>query len=146
MGNTLSNQLYFVEYNIGIQICKYFKLPINNCTPHASVPNSFYNNVLHMVKCLNITLKELTEGSVNSIYKRIIYNINRHMEGFKSHCIVSKILPSYLQSFNYKLHFHLLPLKTMFSSKSGDLIMTAAVIFVGLDQNLHSIFLDHVKS
>ena len=36
------------------------------------------------------------------------------MINFKSHRILSKVLPSYLKSFNYKAHFNLLPLKSMY--------------------------------
>ena len=113
-GVDLPDHLYFVEYNIGFQLCNYFGFPVNNSTPHAATPNSFYNNVLRMIRWLRITVKEMTEGGVNCIYRRIIYNLNVCNKGFKSHRILSKVLPSYLQSFNYKLHFNLLPLKTMF--------------------------------
>ena len=110
----LPSNLYFVEYNIGFQLCNHFSIPCNNSTPHAIVPNTFYNKSLQMIRHHNLTLKELTEGSVNSIYKRIIYDLNRTMINFKSFRILSKVLPSYLQTFNYKAHFNLLPLKSMF--------------------------------
>ena len=106
--------LYFVEYNIGFQVCNYFGISCNNSTLHAVIPNSFYSNILLLIRRYNITLKELSEGSVNSIYKRIIFDFNRCMINFKSFRILSKCLPSYLQSFNYKVHFNLLPLKSMF--------------------------------
>ena len=106
--------LYFVEFNIGLQLCTYFDILCNNNTPHAPRPNSFYSNTLQIIRHHNLTLKELTEGSVNSIYRRIIYDANRVRINFKSHRILSKVLPSYLQTFNYKAHFNLLPLKSMF--------------------------------
>ena len=110
----LSANLFYVEYNVGLQLCNYFGIPFNNSTPHAAIPNAFYSNVLQIIHTFNITYKELTEGSINSIYKRIIYDSNRSMINFKSHRILSKVLPSYLQSFNYKAHFNLLPLKSMY--------------------------------
>ena len=106
--------LYFVEYNVGLQLSTYFNIPCNNNTPHAIVPNAFYSNTLQLIRHHNVTLKELTEGSVNSIYRRIIYDANRVMINFKSHRILSKVLPSYLKTFNYKVHFNLLPIKSMF--------------------------------
>ena len=112
--NVLPCNLYFVEYNIGFQLCNYFGISCNNNTPHASIPNAFYSNTLQLIRHHNLSLKELTEGSVNSIYRRIIHNLNRNMINFKSFRILSKVLPSYLQSFNYKVHFNLLPLKSMF--------------------------------
>ena len=40
--------------------------------------------------------------------------MNRNLGSFHSNRILMKGLPSYLQSFNYRLHFNLLPVKTIF--------------------------------
>ena len=106
--------LYFVEYNVGHQVRNYFNIRVNNNTPHAVTSNTFYSNILQLIRSHNLTLTELTEGSVNSIYRRIIHDLNHHMIHFKAHRILSKVLPSYLKSFNYKVHFNLLPLKSVF--------------------------------
>ena len=73
-----------------------------------------------MIKWFRISLDELIKGSVNQIYKRIIVDKNKQSMNFRSHCIFFKCLPSYLQSFNYKLHFNLLPVKTMFQEYALD--------------------------
>ena len=106
--------LYFVEYNLGFQLSNYFNIPYNNNTSHAATPNECYSNIFQTIRHHHITLKELTEGSINSIYRRIIYDYNRTMINFKSYRILCKVLPSYLQSFNYKVHFNLLPVKSIF--------------------------------
>ena len=59
--------LYFVEYNIGYQVRNLFNIPVKRNTPHAQTPNSFYSNVLQIIRLYNLTLAELTEGSVNGI-------------------------------------------------------------------------------
>ena len=61
------------------------------------------------VKEFNITIEELVLGSVNKIYKRIITTLNERNRKVKYHRILSNVLPSYLQSFNYWLHNNLLP-------------------------------------
>ena len=116
----ISSNLYFVEYNVGMQLCNYFGIKINNCTPHAETPSFTYNYVLSMIKWFKITFKELTDGTVNSIYKRIVCSMNQQSLHFKSHRIFAKGLPSYLQSFNYKLHNDLLPVRTMFQEYALD--------------------------
>ena len=112
---TLPNNLFFVEYNLGFKLCNHFGLPYNNITPHASVPNKFYStNVFHIIQKYNLTLEELCTVNVSIVYKRVVYDLNQFMSNFNSHRIVLEILPSYLQTFNYKLHFNLLPLKSMY--------------------------------
>ena len=52
----------------------------------------FYGKVLHLIKHHKISLDELTEASVNGIYKRIIYQIN-DVGGKKNYsCILNKVL------------------------------------------------------
>ena len=70
-----------------MQLCNYFGIKINNCTPHAETPSFTYNYVLSMIKWFKITFKELTDGTVNSIYKRIVCSMNQQSLHFKSHRI-----------------------------------------------------------
>ncbi len=53
------------------------------------------------------------------------------------HCILNKSLPSYLQSFNYKLHFNLLPLKSMFLEWRLDNQSTCYFCDVGQETTYH---------
>ena len=78
------------------------------------IPNAFYSNVLNIINKYKLSLEELSESSVNMVYKRVICDMNHTMCNFKSFRIVSKVLPSYLNSFNYRLHFNFLPLKSLF--------------------------------
>ena len=68
----------------------------------------------------SITRDELVLGSVNKIYKRIIFGLNERYGKLKYHRILSPILPSYLQSFNYKLYNELLPVNTMYREYALD--------------------------
>jgi len=133
----LPDNLWFVEYNIGFQLCQYFKLPYNNRTPHAFSPNSFYGRVLQIIRAHKISLQELSERNVNYIYKRIVCDNNQSMINFKSYRISVKILPSYLQSFNYKLHFNLLPVKSMFKEWQLDNDSSCLFCNVGYETVYH---------
>ena len=117
---TLPNELYFVEYHIGIHLSRLFNFRINNCTTHTDRPCEVYSNVLEMIRLYKITRDELAKGSVNKIYKRIILDLNQHVGKLKFYRMLSNVLPSYLQSFNYKLHNNLLPVNTMFREYALD--------------------------
>ena len=109
-----SSNLFYVEYNIGMQLCTLFGLPVNNSTPHGFAPSFIYQYIFKMIKWFKISLDEMINGTVNSIYKRIISDLNASSRNFRSQRIFPKYLPSYLQSFNYKLFKDILPVKTMF--------------------------------
>ena len=133
----LPSNLFFVEYNIGYQVCNYFNIPVNRSTSHGMMPNAFYSNVLQIIRKHNITLKELSEGSINIIYRRILYDLNRPMINFKSCRLLSKVLPSYLQSFNYKVHFDFLPLKSKFRDWQLDNDSCCYFCQVGYETTFH---------
>ena len=118
----LPKELYFVEYYIGMRLCMFYGLPINNCTPHADMPNAVYGHAFNLLRFFKITKEEMVKGSVNNIYKRIMVNKNNALGvyRFKFYRIMSKFLPSYLQSFNYKLHFDYLPVNTVFRDYALD--------------------------
>ena len=118
-GNALPANLYYVEYNIGMQLCNYFNIRVNNHTAHSSSPSFIYEYIFRTIKWFRITLDELLLGSVNFIYKRIVHNMNKGLS-YNSYRILTKGLPSYMQSFNYKLHNNLLPVKTLFREYSLD--------------------------
>ena len=115
----VSSHLFYVEFNIGMQLCNLFKLPVNNSTPHAFSPSFVYQHAFHMIKWFKITLDELLNGTINSIYKRIVSTMNE-CGRYKSYRIFAKGLPSYLQTFNYKLYKNILPVKTMFTEYALD--------------------------
>ena len=71
------------------------------------------------------------------VYKRIICDNNQSMRNFKFQRISVKMLPSYLQSFNYKLHFNLLPVKSMFKEWQLDNDSTCLFCKVGYETVFH---------
>ena len=111
---TLSNDLFFVEYNLGVQLARMFGFHINNRTPHAYQPSTVYSYVMEIIQVYKITRDELVLGSVNKIYKRIIFSLNESNSKFKYNRILCNALPSYLQSFNFRLYNDLLPVNTKF--------------------------------
>ena len=79
-----------------------------------------YIHVLEMIKLLKISKEELICGSISKIYKRIILKLNERNGKLKYYRLLSNVLPSYLQSFNYKLYHNLLPVSTMFREYALD--------------------------
>ena len=73
----LPNELYFVEYHVGLQLAKRFGFRVNNSTPHASQPNTVYSYILEIICVYDISRDELELGSVNKIYKRIIFKLTK---------------------------------------------------------------------
>ena len=55
-------------------------------------------------------------GTLNTIYKRIIRDMGiRQWEGQDYYKLHKKIFPTYMKTFNYKVHFNLLPVKNKFN-------------------------------
>ena len=133
----LPNELFFVEYHIGVQLSRLFGFKVNNCTAHTDQPCEVFSHVLQTIRSFNITKDELVLGSVNAIYKRIIMTLNERNSKLKYYRLLSKILPSYLQSFNYKLHNNLLPVNTMFREYALDNDSCCLFCNVGPETTLH---------
>ena len=133
----LENDLFFIEYHIGTQLSLLFGLKVNNCTTHTNNPCEIYAHVLATIRLYNITADELVKGSVNAIYKRIIVSNNAGGQGKKYNRILSKSLPSYLQSFNFKLYHNLLPVKTLFRHYALDNDTCCFFCSVGPESTFH---------
>ena len=132
----ISPGLYYVEFNIGMQLCNFYNLPVNNSTTHAFSPSFVYQYIFKMIKWFKITLDELINGSVGSIYKRIICEMNKGRK-YKSYRIFAKGLPSYLQTFNYKLYMDILPVKTMFQEYGLDTDSRCSFCDIGPESIYH---------
>ena len=119
----LSKSMYFVEYNLGQQLCHHFGLERNNSTVHSFEPNEYYSKMYNIIKKYKITLEELVDGKVGQVYYRILCDIgvNRGVCPGAGYGVMHKsIFPSYLKTFNYKVHFDLLPVKNKFHRFSLD--------------------------
>ena len=127
----LPKELFFVEYHIGIKLSQYFKLPVNNSTLHTDRPCEVYSHIFEMIKRYKITFDELVKGSTSLIYKRIILQRNPEIPSANYNRIFSNVLPSYLQSFNFKLHYNYLPVKTVFRQYALDNNTTCYFCYVG---------------
>ena len=46
----LPSCLYFMEYNLGLQLCSLFNLHCNSRTPHAFSPNQHHSSVLQLIR------------------------------------------------------------------------------------------------
>ena len=112
------NQYYYIEYNIGHQVSALWDLPVNNSTLHAFCPNGFYSYVLQVLKKLKglgITRDDMVTGNVSLIYKNALAKLNGYNISPRWKVLHMKVIPNYLISFNYKVHFNLLPVKSKFA-------------------------------
>ena len=134
---SLTKELFFVEYNIGMQISRLFGFKVNNRTTHTNQASEVYGHVLEMIKLLKISKEELVCGSVSRIYKRIILSLNERNSKLKYYRLLSDVLPSYLKSFNYKLYHNLLPVSTMFREYALDNNSCCLFCSVGPESTLH---------
>ena len=122
-GEDIPSYLYATEYNVGLQLCTFFNLPICNALPHAVHPNPVYDKCLKMVIDQKITTEEcLRIRAISHIYHRIVngYGDRKHYACDKLYRLHYKCLPEYVRSFNYRLYFNLLPLNTKFVSYALD--------------------------
>ena len=129
--------MYFVEYNIGIKLSQLFKLQVNNCTVHTDQPCEVYGHILEIIKRYSITSDELLKGSIGLIYKRIILQMNPEFPNMNFNRIFCKVLPSYLQSYNFKLYHNFLPVSTVFRQYALDNDTTCCFCNVGPESIFH---------
>ena len=139
---SLSKEMYYIEYNLGQQLSLKFGLPINNVTPHAFKPNDFYKRMFDIICLHKITLDELMEGKVISIYKRIMTEIGefRGRNSTENYGKLHRnIFPNYLKTFNYKLQFDLLPVKGKFYEHmlDADVKVTCPFCNINLESAVH---------
>ena len=109
---------YYIEYNIGHQISSLWDIPVNNLTLHAFQPNVFYSYVLELLKRLKqlgITKDDMLTGKVGLIYKKVIELTNIRSACPRWKILHLKIMPNYLISFNFKVHYNLLPVRSKFT-------------------------------
>ena len=92
-----------------------------------------------IVKKYKITLQELVDGEIGQIYHRVLCDIGSNRgEGAKYTRMHKAIFPSYLKSFNYKIHFDLLPVQNKFHKFCLDSNEKITCPFCSI--NLESIF------
>ena len=119
-GQALDNSDFFIEYNIGWQICKYLGVPINLACPHRSRPNKIYGEILEIIRVNKIPADLLIEGKIKSIYKYVVskdYTGGLYPKYIRLH---DSVLPNYLKTFNFNVHYNLLPVKRLFRDYALD--------------------------
>ena len=97
-----------------MQLSNIFGLCYNNSTPHSNQPCEVYIHIVKTIQYYKITLDELVKGSVNLIYKRIVFQYNENRGKYNYNRIFSNMLPSYIQSFNFKLRNNFLPVNILY--------------------------------
>ena len=116
-GEMLSDAQYYLEYNIGHQLSYLWGLPVNNRNLHSFSPNRFYSYVLDVLKMLKhygVTKDDMLTGRVKVVYSKVNEKVNEFNSSPRWALLHHRILPNYLISFNYKVHFNLLPVKSKF--------------------------------
>ena len=97
-----------------------------------------YSHILGIIERYKISHEELIKGSVSLIYKRIILQANQVLPNVNYNHIFCKVLPSYLQSFNFKLHNNFLPVNnTVFRQYALDNDTTCYFCDIGPESIFH---------
>jgi len=113
-GESLSDQESYVEYNIGWQLSKYIGVPLNILCPHRSKPNTVYQCMMNIITSHKIPVELLYKGKFKNIYCYIIEKNFMPSVYPKYLRLHHKVLPNYLKSFNFQVHYRLLPVKRLF--------------------------------
>ena len=114
-GDMLSDAQYYLEYNIGHQLSYLWGLPVHNRNLHSFSPNGVYSyilDVLKMLKHYGVTKEDMVSGKVKVVYSKVMEKVNEFNVSPRWALLHHRILPNYLISFNYKIHFNLLPVKS----------------------------------
>ena len=107
----------YIEYNLGHQISSMWGFSVDNSSPHAFSPNRFYSYVLNFLKKLKelgITKEDMVTCRVKVIYLKSLDKRNGFNVSPNWGRLHTKLLPNYLNSFNYKVHFNLFPVRSKF--------------------------------
>ena len=72
-----------------------------------------YDMICWMMERGMVDIDDFLLGSVSCIYRKIVSKLNMAKSKSKYYRLLSNVLPSYLQSFNFKLHNNLLPVATL---------------------------------
>ena len=118
LGEVIPENLHFVEYFLGLQICSLYNFTMSLNLPHALMPNAWYNLCYEMLVGYNISIEECIKGRPFSrIYARIVneYGVRRRRGNARIYRLHYKCFPEYIKTFNYKLYFNLLPLNLRFN-------------------------------
>ena len=122
-GIVLSRDHFFIEFNIGHQLSSLWNLPVNNNTSHAFEPNDTYRYILNFLKKLKelgVEKDILLKSKVKVIYQTVLEKLNLYNFTIRWRALHAKCFPNYMISFNYKVHFNLLPVKSKFQNFALD--------------------------
>ena len=139
-GITLTKDQFFIEYNIGHQLSLLWDLSINNNTCHAFQPNETYRYILDFLKMLKqwgIDKDVLLKTKVKPIYQSILDKMNEFNYTVRWRALHSRLFPNYLISFNYKVHFNLLPVKSKFQDFALDNESRCVFCNIGFETATH---------
>ena len=109
-----------MEYNASRVLDKKLKLSPRNSIPHAFTPSEFYNRFLHVLDSHNLGKNEIETMNTRQIYYTIIeQRRSQRLIPFVPFSITNMrkqiqndILPNYLKTFNCKIIWNLMPVKS----------------------------------
>ena len=112
--------LFLMEYNASRMLDKKLKLSPRNSIPHAFTPSEFYNRFLQVLDSHNLGKNEIETMNTRQIYytiieqrrsQRLIPFVPFSIPNMRKQ-IHNDILPNYLKTFNYKIIWNLMPIKS----------------------------------
>ena len=113
-GQALTSSQYYIEYNLGQQLSSFYQLPRDNRTPHRHKPNDTYRYILNILLNFKFPKEDLMKGKIKGLYNCILDKFGAQRGGANYGLMHASFLPNYLKTFNFQVHFELLPLKSKF--------------------------------
>ncbi len=99
----LSNEQYFIEYNLGLLLAPFLGIPVDNRTPHRLTPMKSYAFIWKFIKGNKISGEDLIKGKVKTIYEKIIFDRNKFGRFGKWSRLHFDVLPNYIKCQNFQL-------------------------------------------
>ena len=106
-----NSNTYLIEYEIGLVFSQIYNLRKLNHLPHRDRLTSFYQQSLGILTQYKIILKELKDGKIKQIYQCLSNSdyLPSKTDKFRWKLTSQNILPNYLETFNYRTVWNLLP-------------------------------------
>ena len=106
-----NSETYIIKYEVGLVLSRMYDLQKLNNLPHCDHLIPYYEQTIQILTENKISLKELQNGKIKDIYRRLILS-NYHSsqaDRFRWKIVSQNILPNYLKTFNYRTVWNHLP-------------------------------------
>ena len=106
-----NSETYIIEYEFGLVLSRMYDLQKLNNLPHSDHLTPYYEQMIQILTENKISLKELQNGKIKDIYRRLILSDyhSSQADRLRWKLVSQNIFPNYLKTFNYRTVWNLLP-------------------------------------